>query len=327
MQLPPNQDVRGLRVAVTGAAGFIGSHLVDSLLVHGAREVIAIDSLAFGAWTNILAASDRRVCLIETDFARLSGSELVKMLDGVDVLLHFAAEKHNNAIDTPDRVIDVNIAGTHRLYEAAGQAGVGGVIFASSLYAYGRMSGGPMIEHEAAMAQTVYGVSKLAGEGLLRQSALKHGFRHKSLRFFFVYGPRQFAGTGYPSVIVRNLNRILAQEPPVIFGDGLQVLDYVFVRDVVEAVFAALACHSNDDVINVGSGHGVSVVDLTKAMLSVSGSSLSPALAPPDATAGSCRIADVSRAQRQLGWRARTPLYDGLRQVWEWLSAAPARIS
>jgi UDP-glucose 4-epimerase len=127
------------------------------------------------------------------------------LLEGVQVLFHLAAEKHNNSLDHPERVLAVNAVGTHRLFEAAGKAGTARVVFSSSLYACGRLFGGDLREDEPPVPATVYGATKLAGEALLRAAAGRYGFHHASLRFFFVYGPGQAEGTGYPSVIVRRL--------------------------------------------------------------------------------------------------------------------------
>jgi UDP-glucose 4-epimerase len=165
----------------------------------------------------------------------------------------------------------------------------------------------------------VYGVSKLTGEGLLRETAARYGFSYHILRLFFVYGPRQFSGTGYPSVIVRNFGRILRGERPVIFGTGDQKLDYVHISDVVEAVIRAICAETRHDVVNIGSGKGTSIERLTHLMLRVAGSALKPAYAPPDWTAGTRRVADPSLARRVLAWSSTTSLETGLADVWRWM--------
>lgn len=302
---------------VTGGAGFIGSHIASRLHRSGQATKV-IDSLKYGTWQNVLGGLDAK-SLVKADLATLSVDEMARELTGCDVLFHFAAEKHNNAINDPQRVIDANITATARLFEAAGQAGVRKVIFASSLYAYGRLAGGAMRETDVAAPSTVYGVAKLAGEGLLREAGHRHGFEHLTLRLFFVYGPRQFAGMGYPSVIVRNFARILQGEPPVIFGDGRQVMDYVFIDDVVAAVMAAANTAISNEVINIGSGQGTSIRLLTETMLSIAGSGLNPVHAEPDWTAGTVRVSDPGKAKKLLGFSAETKLELGLDRVWSWM--------
>ena len=304
---------------VTGGAGFIGSHLVSSLAGMRVKRVIALDNLAYSTWTNLQISKDDAVDCVETDLVDLSSSDLAHRLEGCDVLFHLAAEKHNNAADSPQRVIDVNVSATARLFDAAGRAGVRKVVFASSLYVYGRGGHRPMSENDLALPSTIYGVSKLAGEGLLREAASRYGFGHVCLRLFFVYGPRQFAGTGYPSVIVRNFLRILRGEEPVIFGDGEQVLDYLHVDDVVAAVKRAAHSSASDEVINVGAGRPVTINLLTETMLRVARSSLRPKFAPADWTAGTWRVSDPSKAKELLGWEAKIGLEEGLRQVLLWL--------
>ena len=319
MSAPILAELTGSTAMVTGGAGFIGSHLVSSLVRAGAKRVIALDNLAYSKWTNLRISENDAVDCVETDLVDLSSDDLVTRLEGCDVLFHFAAEKHNNAVDSPQRVIDVNVSATARLFDAAGRAGVRKVVFASSLYVYGRGGRRPMSETDMALPSTIYGVSKLTGEGLLREAATRDGFGHVCLRLFFVYGPRQFAGTGYPSVIVRNFLRILRGEEPVIFGDGEQVLDYLHVDDVVGAVLRAAQSQASDEVINIGTGRPVSINLLTETMLRVAQSSLRPKPGPADWTAGTWRVSNPAKAKELLGWEPEVGLDEGLRQVWLWM--------
>ena len=314
--------VQGARYAVTGAAGFIGSHLAHRLIEGGAASVVVIDSLQYGTKANI-PASDR-ITFHQADLAELSVEQSQAMLAGCDVLLHFAAEKHNNSVDSPQRVIDANISGTYRLFEAAGRAGLAKVVFASSLYAYGRMAGRPMTEADIPEPATVYGMSKLSGEALLREAGRRFGFDHTTLRLFFTYGTRQYTGLGYPSVIVRNFERILAGQPPRINGNGEQVLDYINVADVVDAVLGVAGRRLEHSVFNVGSGLSTSINHLTEVMLEVSGSGLRPVHVEADWTEGTCRVGDASLLRAALGWQPQVDLHTGLGEVWTWLGAQNA---
>lgn len=302
---------------VTGGAGFIGSHLVGALLSGGARRVVVLDSLRTGRWEN--TADDDRIERITADLAELSNEDLLRALTGVGYLFHLAAEKHNQSMDMPERVLEVNVAATFRLFQAAARAGVAKVVFTSSLYAAGRMSLPPMREDDLPEARTVYGISKLAGEYLLRHFAATAGLRTTAFRLFFVYGPRQFSGSGYKSVIVTNFERILRGERPVIHGDGLQALDYVYVDDVVRALILGMSDAGDQELINIGSGSAVSVSQLTHLMLSVAGSSLDLLHGPPDWTAGTHRVCDNDKARRLLGWAPTVPLEEGLASVYAWM--------
>ena len=308
---------RGSRALVTGAAGFIGCHLVEALVAEGV-EVVGLDDERSGDWERLAVPCTR----VPRDLADCGSDELLALCRDVDVVFHLAAEKHNSAKATPQRIVDVNISATRRLFDAAGRAARPKVIFASSLYAYGSMGPAIMRETDVPEPVTTYGVSKLAGEHLLRVAENDHGLPWTVARLFFVYGPRQFAQGGYKSVIVTNFERIARGEAPVVNGDGEQTLDYVYVDDVVAALLAMRASDHDGATMNVASGVGVTVNDLTAAMVEVSGCGLEPVTAPADWTAGSARVGDPALAGSRLGWKAQTPITVGLQRCWEWTRSA-----
>jgi len=311
----------GRTVMVTGGCGFIGSHLVRRLLAEGVRRVIALDSLRYGSEQNLAGlAGSERVTRVRFELGNDEPAQLDQHLEGVDHLFHLAAEKHNQSKHEPDAVLRANVLGTNHLFAAAVRGGVKKTVFTSSLYSYGRLAGPPSSETDLPVPTTVYGISKLCGERLLAHHAAAGPMRGDTLRFFFVFGPRQFAGTGYKSVIVKNFERIRAGQPPVIFGDGSQRLDYVYVEDVVEATLRCMESPEGGRLLNVGSGVGTSVGELTAAMLKVAGSRLRPVHEPPDWTAGSSRVANIDAIRTALGWTPRTTLAEGLRATWSWMN-------
>jgi UDP-glucose 4-epimerase len=297
--------------------------LVSKLLDEGAQKVIALDNLRCGTWNNLAEPLHKygpKLIQQAVDFAEMDLESLEKTLAGVDYLFHLAAEKHNQSKASPEHVLNVNVIGTHRLFQAAVHAKVRKTIFTSSLYAYGAMQPPAMTESQIPAPHTVYGVSKLTGEHLLHYLHAQHGMNYTALRLFFVYGPRQYAGMGYKSVILSNFERILQGEPPVIFGNGEQALDYTYVDDVVRALIAGLNPNANGHVINIGSGVATSVNALTCMMMKTAGSAVQPINASPDWTAGSCRVSDNSKARRILGWEPTIPLEAGLHSVYRWLT-------
>ena len=210
--------MEGKHVAITGIGGFIGSHLAEAVRRAGAARLVGIDNFAYGRRNNLSGIlGDREDRLVLRDIREIDTLEWTEILDGIDVLFHLAAEKHNQSRDDPERVLEVNVVATRRLFAAARAADVRKLVFASSLYAHGRRGPPAIREGERPLPDTTYGTSKLAGEHLLAELS-DDAMRYTTLRFFVVYGPRQFAGSGYRSVIIRNFERILRGDAPVILA-------------------------------------------------------------------------------------------------------------
>ena len=307
--------------AVTGGCGFIGATVVRQLLDQGARRVLVLDSLSAGRRERL--PQDDRIVFEQAQLGEIAVADLARHLSNVSGVFHLAAEKHRPSLDSPRDLVLTNVLGTRDVIEAGRIAGIRKIVFSSSLYAYGRMSWPPMVETEAPHPHTLYGTSKLAGEHLVDAAHRAGHFAAVSLRYFFVYGPGQYAGTGYKSVVVANFERLRRGEAPVIFGDGLQLLDYSHVDDIARATLLAMTREVGGEVVNVGSGRALSVNDLTAAMMAASGVRLDPRSEPPDVTAGSCRVADIRHAREALGYEAQIPLADGLRSTWSFMSAQP----
>lgn len=305
--------VRGVQPSclVTGVAGFIGCHLADRLVADG-WIVAGIDDERTGSWSRV----SPRVRRCDHDLTKLTEREMRNLLKGVDVLFHLAAEKHSQQNPADDRILDVNVAATSRLFRAAANAEVGKTIFTSSLYAYGSVGPEPMVETDLPNPITTYGVSKLAGEHLLRSIGTDHGGRWSVARLFFIYGPRQDVRSGYRTVIHANFERIRRGERPTVYGDGRQALDYVYIDDCIDALVALVDARHDGLTVNVASGRAAAVSDLTAAMLETAGSGVTPMTCPPDWTAGSVRVGSTALAREKLGWSATTELGDGLRRVW-----------
>jgi UDP-glucose 4-epimerase len=304
------------KVVVTGAAGFIGGHLCRSLVADRASRIIGIDSLRSGDWSRTPTEVER----VECDIVELRQQEWAALMDGADVVFHLAAEKYNSSKSTPDKLLNANVLATERLCRAAAQARVGRVVFTSSLYAYGSMGPGKMSEDDVPVPSTLYGSSKLMGENILRSVDREIGLSWNVARLFFVYGSHQHAEGGYKSVIMTNFERLVAGEPPLIIGDGLQSLDYVYVDDCVSALRELGVSQTDRHVVNVASGHPTSIVELTNLMLEVSGSTAHAVFGPPDWTAGSSRAGEPSHMREVFGWEAKTSLAEGLHKVFEWMT-------
>ena len=312
-------SISGQNVLVTGGAGFIGSHLVEALVARGARRVTIVDSMRFANEHHAKLASDR-VAVIRHTLGVDPFERLAPVLEDVDLLFHLAAEKYNQSLATPEQLLASNVTGTYSLFDAAARAGVKKLVFSSSLYAYGRVVGAPLVETELATPWSLYGISKLTGEHLAGHARRQHGIRAVSLRYFFTYGTRQFPGTGYKSVIVSNFERLRRGEAPVIFGDGEQALDYIYVDDVVDATLLAMELPIDGEVLNIGSGDATTINELTRAMLDVAGGAAAPVHGHADWTAGSSRVGDIAKARSHLdGWEPKISLREGLARTYDWI--------
>jgi UDP-glucose 4-epimerase len=312
--------LEGRSCAVTGGCGFIGSHLVRGLLQAGVRRVVVLDSLQHGDPTGV-AEIGPEVERVRFTLGTDPPDTLAAALAGCDYVVHLAALKHRAAGEAPRALLSTNVTGTWELLRAAVEAGARKVVFSSSLFAHGGRHAPAQQEDDPPRPDTVYGASKLAGEHLLRAS----GLPHLALRYFFVYGPGQHAGQGYPSVIVRNLERLRAGQRPTVYGDGRQVLDYVYVDDVVEATLLALESPTAAGVLNIGSGEPTAIDDLLTEVSRAAASPLPKEYVGADETAGTWRVARIDRAREVLGWRPRISLGEGLARTWAALSEEPAR--
>lgn len=298
------------KVAVTGGAGFIGSHLVRQLRNLGA-SVIVIDRVVCG--------DAPRVQYVGHTLGTDNPKDLTKLLDGVDYVFHLAAEKHHPGKDS-DLILRTNVRGTAELLQAVKKVGVKKLVFTSSLYAYGRMTAPVMAETELPHPTTPYGESKLVAEHIIHRASVLTRIPMVCMRLFFTYGPGQYNGTGYKSVIVRNFERIQHGLAPVIYGDGKQVMDYIYVDDVVSALVRATETQNKFGVFNLGSGHAIPVNGLIGSMQAIACPRMTEVIyEPADWTADSWRVADTAKFETEFGFRPRVGLYEGLARTWDWV--------
>ncbi|MFD0688162.1 NAD-dependent epimerase/dehydratase family protein [Actinomadura fibrosa] len=310
--------IEGSRCLVTGGAGTIGSAVVDQLVDAGAAEVVVLDNFVRGRRAN-LADAPGTVRVEEGD---IRDRDLVRtLMDGVDVVFHLAAIRITQCAQEPRLALEVLVDGTYEVVEAAADAGVGKVVASSSASVYGLADRFPTPEDQHPYANdTFYGAAKAFNEGMLRSFHAMRGLDYVALRYFNVYGPRMDVHGLYTEVLIRWMERIAAGEPPLILGDGEQTMDFVFTEDIARANLLAAESDATDAVFNIGSGTETSLKELAEALLRIMDAEhLGLEFGPARAVNGvSRRLADVSAAQRVLGWKAQVDLEEGLRRLVAW---------
>ena len=278
-----------------------------------------LDNFVRGRRENLARASaSGRVRIIDGD---IRDRELVGQLtQGIDVVFHQAAIRITQCAEEPRLAHEVLVDGTFNVVEAAASEGVRKIVAASSASIYGLANAFPTTEdHHPYDNDTLYGAAKTYNEGLLRSFHAMHGLDYVALRYFNVYGPRMDVHGLYTEVLIRWMERIAEGQPPLIFGDGSQTMDFVYVEDIARAnIFAAMA-DATDEVFNVASGVETSLLELAQALIDVMGADLSVEFGPErTVNKVSRRLASTTQARDRLGFEASVSLEDGLAGLVEW---------
>jgi len=299
-------EIHGNTFLVTGGSGFIGSHVVDRLLAEGAGEVVVLDSRL--RRDNLEQALDsRRVRLAEGDVT--VPEFLREAAAGAAGVFHMAVMPLGPCSQDPRRCLEVNVVGTFNVLEAARDTGARKIVFSSASSVYGDTNE-TMDESHPLNARTVYGASKIAGEYFVRAVCDLHGLDYVILRYMNVYGPRQEGG-----LVMNVLQRIRTGEPPAIMGDGSQSFDFVHVADVAAANVSAMASDVTGAVFNVGGGNEVTVRDIVRRLLDLTGSELEPDIRADADVPMLRRVGSSEQAMSVLGWRPEFDLERGLDDV------------
>jgi UDP-glucuronate 4-epimerase len=299
-----------MRFVVTGAAGFIGSHLTEKLLADG-HEVLAVDS-----FTDYYEPALKEENAVAFDVVRLDLADDELPLDGVDGVFHLAGQPGvRSSFADFDLYLRRNVLATQKVFESAGRGGVR-VVFASSSSVYGDAETYPTAEDARPQPISPYGITKLACE----QLAHAYGLDAVLLRYFTVYGPRQRPDMAFARVV----DALARGDSFELYGDGLQSRSFTYVTDVVAATAAAMERGAAGALYNVGGGTEATMRDAIATLEAVSGRTLDLVVRP--VVAGDVRrtAADTRRIERDLGWRATTDLGVGLCAQWEWASVRVA---
>jgi len=312
-------EIAGSHILITGGAGFVGSHIADALLDAGAAEIIALDNLVRGQRANLEPAMRRgNVRLVEGD---IRDRELVRHLtDGMDYVYHEAALRITHCAEDPRQALGVMYEGTFNVLEAARDAKVKKVVAASSASVYGEASYQPIDEAHPYNNRTLYGAAKIADEHMLRAFNEMYDLPYVALRYFNVYGARMDIHGVYTEVLIRWMDRIEQGQPPLIFGDGTQSMDFIYVTDVARANIAALTANETDAVFNVATGVETTLTELSQRLCEVMGQPDLKAEYHEERKVNPVRhrLGSTALAREKLGFVSTGDLRQGLTELVKW---------
>ena len=290
-----------MHFAVTGGAGFVGSHLVNYLIKEG-HSISVIDNLSYGKKQNLAEVYDQ-IKFYQEDIRDFEA--LKKILKNVDGVFHQAAlTVVQDSLKKPQEYQDVNVSGTENIFKLAKEHGLK-VVFASSSSVYGHKENMPIRENAERKPINPYGKTKLDDEYLFEKYS-NLGVSIIGLRYFNIFGKGQTLA--YSGVITKFLDRIRESKPPIIFGDGSQIRDFVFVGDVVRANLTCMNNKSSNFLINIGSGKATSILQLANMIIGFSGLSLQAIFQEPQKGDIHKSHADIDSAKKLLKWEPKTEL-------------------
>ena len=297
-----------MKYVVTGGAGFIGSHLIEKLVKQG-DVVTVLDNLNTGKIENLKSVS-KKINFVQNDIRDFE--VLRSLMENVDGVFHQAAMASvQDSFRIPEKFHDVNVNGTENIFKIAKEFGIK-VVYASSSSVYGDTSILPTTESDEKRPINPYAKTKLEKDKLAEQYA-KNGVKVIGLRYFNVFGPRQ--SKEYAGVIKLFLERIQQGLPPLVNGDGLQIRDFVYVDDAVNANILSMESDIDFEFFNIGTGTTISILDLANMIIKFSGLKIKPIHRP--ALSGDVRAtqADITKVKTMLKWRPTTSIQDWLKSA------------
>jgi UDP-glucose 4-epimerase len=316
----PKNVLAGKRVLVTGGAGFVGSHIVDLLIEENCSEIVVVDNMVRGRGENLSSALAKgNVTLIEGDIR--DTSLMADAVAGTDTVFHQAALRITHCAAEPRVAMEVMVQATYDLLELCVSNKIRKIVMASSASVYGMADEFPTTERQNPYGnRTLYGAAKSFGEGLLRSFNDMYGLDYVALRYFNVFGPRMDIHGRYTEVMIRWMERLEAGLPPIIFGDGLQTMDLVDVRDVARANILAAKSPATDVALNIGRGRETSLLDLSRLLAKTMKREGIQPLHEPERSVNPVprRLSDYSAARQLIGFEPRINAEAGMAELVDW---------
>lgn len=316
-------EVKNSKILVIGGAGFIGGFVAAELLKEGAREVIIYDNFTRGKQENIKDVLKDSRCTVFPHGGDIRDIDILNAaMKGCDYVFHLSAMWLLHCKDYPRTAFEVNIAGTFNVLEACVNNNIKKLIYSSSASVYGDAVEVPMTEDHPFNNKNFYGATKIAGEAMCTAFNDRYGLQVIGLRYMNVYGPGQDQHAAYTGVIPIMLNKIDANEPPVINGDGSQAYDFIYVEDVARCNVAALKSDVKHGFYNVGTEVQTSIRQLCDLILDLKKSDLKVTYKPYSADDARAlvqnRIGSALKARQELGFQYKYSLTEGLEKLIAW---------
>tara|TARA_Y100000589_G_scaffold319621_1_gene348401 strand:+ start:7666 stop:8643 length:978 start_codon:yes stop_codon:yes gene_type:complete len=313
-------DIIGKKFLVIGGAGLIGSHTVEELLKEDVKEVIIYDNFVRGTQENLeIALKDKRCKIFGAGGDILQNDILEKSLEGIDGVFHFAALWLLQCHEFPKSAFNVNVQGTFNVLEACRKANIKKLVYSSSASVYGDALSEPITETHPFNNKNFYGATKICGESMLAAYHHRYNLNFVGLRYMNVYGPRQDYRGAYIAVIMKMLNNIENNKSPIIYGDGNESFDFIFVEDCAKANICAMKSSSKNGFYNVGTGIKTSLKEIAEILLKLTNSNLKIKYIPREQkTFVKNRIGCPKKASKEINFKYSVKLEDGLIKLLNW---------
>jgi len=313
-------DLKNKNILITGGAGFMGSHVADLLCAENCKNIVIIDNMVRGRMANLKDAMTRYPLNVVEGDIRDKGL-MESLVKDADIVFHLAALRITQCAAEPRAALEIMIDATYDLLENCVELGVEKVIAASSASVYGQADDFPTNEsHNAYANRTLYGAAKAFNEGLLRSFNDMYGLDYLAFRYFNIYGPRMDIHGKYTEVLIRWMERIKSGQPPLIFGDGKQTMDFIDIRDVARANVLGAKSDLSDDVFNVATGRETSLKQLGESLLDVmNAKGLGMEFGPErGVNPVQRRLAATEKIEDALGFYPEISLAEGLADLVKW---------
>lgn len=309
-------EISDSTVLITGGTGQIGCHLAEQLLKEDVRKVILFDNLLLGTQKNIGEISKNlKIELFQGDVTNIQ--DLKKAMEGVDYVFHLASLMTLHSYSNPRSLLEVNVNGTYNVLETCGEMGVRKIMFSSSHSIYGTPLTELITEEHPFNHQSLYGATKVAGEQLCQAFKGMYGLDYVIVRYSTVYGERQHKRGRNSVFLLENIERIKNGKPPVISGDGKRTLNLIYVGDVSQANILALKSNVTSEAFLIASKENPTEEYIIKILLELFGSDLEAEYRPSEEPIERHHY-NVEKAERLLGFKAETPLREGLTKLIQW---------